>query len=156
MLTPCQFRGMFLAPVARMVRSSIGIQKLLIEDYSHMDHAPNESTGTKSAGVPSPDAKYAIVYFATILSWHGRPLCSKKWDKADRKFFSLRLCSHHTSEICWHPYMSIKRPCQMFFPWLSFGRYNASAKTDYSLTMRRHLAYKLRTSLQKSAAAAVV
>ena len=42
--------------------------------------------------------------------------------------------SHYTSELYWHPYTSIKRPCQMSFSWLSFGRYNAGAEIDYSLT----------------------
>ena len=44
--------------------------------------------------------------------------------------FPSKLYSHY-----WHPYTSLKRPCQMPFSWLSFGRYNASAETDYSLTM---------------------
>ena len=41
----------------------------MIEDYSPVDHSPDQSTCTKVAGVPSPNAKYAIEYLQAF--YHG-------------------------------------------------------------------------------------
>ena len=40
----------------------------MIEDYSHMDHSPDQSACTKIAGLPLPNAKYAIEYLQAFYN----------------------------------------------------------------------------------------
>ena len=58
----CQLRKRFLAPIGLIDSVVNGNHISMIEDYSHMDRSPNKSTCTEIAGVPSPNAKYAIEY----------------------------------------------------------------------------------------------